>query len=337
MFMVFLLPIDAWERAGLTEAFLTYNGAMTRCQLIRSSVFAVAGVALTKLQAQGGRRMRINLSPGPIGLKYDQMQTIEAAARHGFEAVEPDANYLSARSASEINEIAAKLKSLGLVWGMSGLTVDFRKDEAIFDMGMAKLPQIAKNLSLAGVTRVNTYILPAHPTLPYLANMRQTGARLGSVAKVFADNGLRLGLEYVGPKTLWTSQRFPFLHTMAECKDLIAETKQPNVGFILDSWHWFTAGETVADLKTLTNQQIVGCDLNDAPLNIPVDLQVDSRRELPLATGVIPVAEFLKALAEIGYDGPVRAEPFNQTLRTLPPETILSVTAAAMKKAMQLV
>ena len=36
-----------------------------------------------------------------------------------------------------------------------------------------------------------------------------------------------------------------------------------------------------------------------------------------MATGVIPIKEFMQGLVDIGYDGPVRTEPFNQALNDL--------------------
>lgn len=123
---------------------------------------------------------------------------------------------------------------------------------------------------------------------------------------------------------------------MAEMRELIAEIDRENVGLVLDSWHWYTAGETVDDVRRLTNRDVVACDLNDAPRSVPVDQQRDGVRELPCATGVIDVRGFLAALAEIGYDGPVRAEPFNATLRTLPAEEAVAATAKAMKTAFAL-
>jgi sugar phosphate isomerase/epimerase len=173
--------------------------------------------------------------------------------------------------------------------------------------------------------------------LPYLANSRQHARRLREVATVLGDQGLRLGLEYVGPKTSWTASRYPFVHTLAETRELIAEINRPNVGLVLDSWHWYTAGETAEDLRGLTNTDVVACDLNDAPRSVPIDLQRDSVRELPCATGVIDLRAFLTALKAIGYDGPVRAEPFNATLRTLPAEEAVAATARAMKKAFALI
>ena len=70
---------------------------------------------------------------------------------------------------------------------------------------------------------------------------------------------------------------------------------------------------------------------------MPIDQQVDSKRELPLATGVIDLAAFLNTLNDLGYDGPIRCEPFNSTLRAMTPEQILPVVADSMKKAFNLI
>jgi len=160
---------------------------------------------------------------------------------------------------------------------------------------------------------------------------------LGAVAKVLRDHGVRLGLEYVAPKTTWASRRYPFIHTMAEMKELIAEMDAGNVGFVLDSWHWWHAGDSAADVLSLKGTDVVAVDLNDAPAGIAKDAQVDNHRELPCATGVIDVGAFLNALNQIGYDGPVRAEPFNQAVNKMPKEEACTTTAQAVKRAFALI
>ena len=119
-------------------------------------------------------------------------------------------------------------------------------------------------------------------------------------------------------------------------KQLRCEIGRDDVGLVLDSWHWYTAGETVDDLEGLAAKDVVACDLNDAPRSVPIDQQRDGVRELPCATGVIDAKGFLTALASIGYDGPVRAEPFNATLRTMPSDGAVATTATAMKRAFAL-
>jgi hypothetical protein len=57
-----------------------------------------------------------------------------------------------------------------------------------------------------------------------LQNFRQHASRLRQVAEMLADGGIRLGLDYVAPKTSWVSGRYPpFIHTLAEMKGLVAE------------------------------------------------------------------------------------------------------------------
>ncbi|MBS1829824.1 MAG: sugar phosphate isomerase/epimerase [Acidobacteria bacterium] len=289
------------------------------------------------MQTSKNRKMTIHLTPGSIGVKADQDETLKFAHDYGYEAVEPNSEFLAGVSADRLKQMQEFMQSRGLVWGSAGLRVDFRGAEELFQEGMKALPAHAKGLQRAGVTRVGTWLRPTHDKLTYRANFDQHVRRLGAIAGVLQDHGIRFGLEYVGPKLNWSAQQFPFIHTMAETKELIAATGKRNVGFVLDSWHWYTAQETKADLLTLRNSDVVSCDLNDAPAGLSVDKQVDSQRELPCATGVIDVKTFLSALVEIGYDGPVRPEPFNAALRAMPKEQILTVTIEAMKKAFALV
>ena len=229
------------------------------------------------------------------------------------------------------------MQEKGVAWGAAGMPVNFRGDDQKFQDDLRSLPNLAKQLKLAGVTRVGTWLSPGHNELTYLANFQQHANRLRVVANVLHDHGLRFGLEYVGPKTSWTSRRFPFIHTMTETRELIAEIGSKSVGLILDSWHWYTAGEELSHLDALTNNDVVAVDLNDAPSGVVRDKQVDNRRELPLATGVIDLKGFLRSLVSMGYDGPVRAEPFNRRLNAMDDVAALQATSTAMKMAFGLV
>lgn len=282
------------------------------------------------------RRMTIDLVCGNLGVKATQREAIDLAQRHGFESVFPDAGELARLSDPELQGLLADLKAKGLVFGAAFLAVDFRRDEATFERGLAELPGYSRALQRAGVSRTGTWLPPASDSLTYLQHFKQTARRLREVARVLGDDELRLGLEYVGPKTAWTARKYPFLHTLAETRELIAEIGLGNVGLVLDSWHWYHAGDGAADVTALRNEDVVAVDLNDAPAGVPKDQQRDGSRELPVTTGVIDVGSFLRALADIGYDGPVRAEPFNEAVRMMPREEAVSTTARAMKKAFAL-
>lgn len=296
------------------------------------------GVVLNAAAPAAKRKMTISLSPGSIGVSVkSQAEIIDLARRHGFEAVEARGDELAKMSADQVRELVADLKAKGLVWGSAGLPVDFRGEEAKFATGLKALPAIAAGLQRAGVARVGTWITPAHDTLTYRQLFQMHVTRLRQVAQILKDHGCRFGLEYVGTMKSRNGRRFPFLHTMAETKELIAEIGTGNVGLVLDSWHWWTAGDTEDELLALKNDDIVSVDLNDAPVGVQRDDQIDNQRELPAATGVIDVATFLNALNKVGYDGPVRAEPFNKALNALDNEAACAATIKAMKEAFKLI
>lgn len=314
--------------------------SLSRRDFVRTlGAAGLAGAVGAAVRADGGgsgRRFTMDLVCGNLGVSADLPTAIGLAHRHGFESVAPDAGYLGRLSEGRLSDLLGDLKAKGLKWGAAALEVDFRGEEAAFRAGMAGLPTFAAALKHAGASRVGTWISPGHRELPYVANFRQHARRLREVAAVLGDHGVRLGLEYVGPRTMWAAARYPFIHSLAEMRELIAEIGREDVGLVLDSWHWYTAGEAPADLRGLSNRDVVACDLNDAPRSVPLDQQRDGVRELPCATGVIDLKGFLATLAAIGYDGPVRAEPFNATVRTLPAEEAVAATARAMKRAFAL-
>jgi sugar phosphate isomerase/epimerase len=290
-----------------------------------------AGLASTVFARSQG--MLIHLSCGAIGVKASTAEAVEYAAKYGFDAIDADGKYLGGLSQAELARLLGTMESKKVVWAMAGLPVEFRKDDVAFAESMKSFPDFAAGLKRAGVTRCTTWISPTSKDLTYLENFRAHGRRLREAAAVLQDHGVRLGLEYVGPKTSWSAQRYPFVHTMAEMKELMAEIGKPNVGFVLDSWHWYTSAETKKDLLTLRGSQVVSVDLNDAPAGVAVDQQVDGKRELPAATGVIDARSFLGALKEIGYDGPVRAEPFNEAVRKMAPDDAVKAAKSAIDRA----
>jgi sugar phosphate isomerase/epimerase len=96
--------------------------------------------------------------------------------------------------------------------------------------------------------------------------------------------------------------------------DLARAIGTGNVGLLLDAWHLYTSGGEVADLDSITAEDIVLVHVNDAPPGIALDKQIDRVRRLPMETGVIYLPEFMRKLDQLRYDGPVVAEPFSKRL-----------------------
>jgi sugar phosphate isomerase/epimerase len=75
--------------------------------------------------------------------------------------------------------------------------------------------------------------------------------------------------------TLWLIERHPFIHILGEARELIAAIGTGNVGFQIDSWHWFTADER-KQISHVRNEDIVR-SISTMPA-IPLDKQIDSAR-----------------------------------------------------------
>ena len=314
---------------------------ITRRQFLSTS--AATGITLSatgKLIAAATsapeRKFYAILSLGRIGFHASFPESVELAAKYGFEGLDPDADYLASLNDDALHRLLDDLQRRKLKFGAAGLPVEFRTDFDTFNSDLKKLPATAAILEKAGIWRVNTWIMPCSNDLTYLQNFRQHTERLRLCAQVLADHGQKLGLEYVSPRTLWRSQRHPFIHTMSEMKELLAAIGTNNLGIQLDSWHWFNAEESAQDILTLRPEDVITVDLNDAPSGLTLDQYRDNSRELPAATGVIPVKQFLDALAQIRYDGPIQAEPFNAALRAMPIDQACAQTSEAMKKAFSL-
>ncbi|MCX8155279.1 MAG: sugar phosphate isomerase/epimerase [Verrucomicrobiae bacterium] len=277
------------------------------------------------------------LTPGSIGVRANQVEAIQLAAKYGFEAVEPYAGYLAGLSDEGLKALRDEMAKHHLTWAAAGFPLQFRGEEAAYQASLKELPKTAAALQRAGVERMGTWLFPTHATLSRQENWERHALRLREGARILGEHGLRLGLEYVGTRSARAGNRQVFIYNLKDTLALIRDIGQPNVGVILDSWHWWQAGETAEDLRQLKNKDVVSVDLNDAPAGLAIEQQQDGRRELPLATGVIPVADFLKALMQMQYDGPVRAEPFNQALNDLDNDAACAAVAAAMKKAFSLV
>lgn len=278
-------------------------------------------------------KMTMNLSCGRIGVNAGQLDAIALAQAHGFQSVDPDASFLAGLTDDTLAELRGQMTQAGIVWAAGDVPVNFRNDDAAFRAGMKALPAMAKSLQRADVDRVGTWLMFGSNDLTYTQYGALMAGRLREIANVLGDHGLRFGLEYVGTWSAWTSVQHPWVHTMAETLELIDTIDRSNVGLVLDSWHWYHALETAEDITALKNEQVVVVDLNDGTAGLDRKAMQDTTRELPAATGVIDVGAFLGALADIGFDGPVRAEPFSAALNAMDNEDAVAATAAAMKKA----
>lgn len=256
-----------------------------------------------------------NLSPGAIGLRGVSLaESLDYASKTGFQGIDFNirevAELAEARGVAHVRDL---FSAAGVRPGQWGLPVAWRQDDR-WKEDLEALPRLAKLGRELGCTRTATFMPPASDERDYAANFAWHVERFRPIAEVLRDQGCRFGIEFIGPKTSRARHTYEFIYTLGGLMELASAIGTGNVGVLLDAWHLYTSGGSVADLDRINERDIVVVHVNDAPSGIPRDEQIDNVRALPVETGVIDLRSFMRKLEQMGYDGPVTPEPFSKRL-----------------------
>jgi sugar phosphate isomerase/epimerase len=227
----------------------------------------------------------------------------------------------------------ALLKELNLRPAVLDFPVEFRKDDSAFESTLPALRPAAEFGAAISCPRMVTYITSSSDT-PKEELRTVYKRRFTTCAQVLAEHGVRLGLEFLGPLHIRKAHKYEFIWQMNDMLEFAKECG-PNVGLLLDSWHWHHAGATTDDIIKAGRDRIVHVHFNDAQ-NLPPEQIRDDHRLLP-GEGVINLVGLLKALQTIGYSDALSVEVFNRfTTETTPEEAArqgLQAATAVFRKA----
>jgi sugar phosphate isomerase/epimerase len=257
--------------------------------------------------------MYINLCPYTIGIKNLSFDNLAAlAVKNGFGGIDfiPD----QFASMDHVEEAAGRMKELNLQWGLFPMPSDFLAvGEHEFSEGINRLGKILPLVKAAGCRRTYNHIWPGNDSRPYDENFKWHVNRLKVLADLLSEYDVTLGLEFIGPKTLRDSFKYPFIHTMEQTLELTASVS-PSLGLAVDCFHLYTSGGTTEDILKLSGVPIVNVHANDASPGRRREEQLDLERQMPMASGIVDSPGILKALRNINYDGPIICEPFQPTV-----------------------
>ena len=268
------------------------------------------------------------LAPGAIAHPCHLADAVPVAAATGFDAVWLDLPLEAHPDISASREILARygIRAAGFT-----LPVEFRKDEATYEAGLAELERIAPFAEALGMDRCITWIFPFSDTMDYGDNFSFHRRRLSGAADILCEHGIRLGLEFIGPPSMRAGRKYEFAHTMDQMMELCQAVGPERTGLLLDVFHWDLAGHTLADFTRIPDVSwVVLAHIMDAPAGRIPEQQQDAERCLPGETGVLRIADFFEGLKRLGYEGPVQAEPFTPSLVELPFEQAAARVKAAM-------
>lgn len=108
--------------------------------------------------------------------------------------------------------------------------------------------------------------------------------------------------------------------TLAEAWEIVRTVRRPNLGLLIDAWHWGRSQDPEAALKHIPAHYITGVQLSDDRTKAMHDLTDESRhhRLIP-GTGSVDLPAFLHTLERHGVKAPLSVEVISDRLDHLPP------------------
>ncbi len=253
----------------------------------------------------------------------------QLAARVGYGGVNVNLNSAMKQGVPATRELFSTLK---IKPAMTNLPISF-KDQASFQSGFARLDEAAQFTAAIGAPRMTCW-LPSSSDTPKAELRKIMKDWFVAISEVLQRHKVRLGLEFLGPLHHRKSKPHEFIWRMDE---MLAFAKEcgPNIGLLLDVWHWHHAGATAADIIAAGKSRIVHIHVSDCPKMAPEDV-VDSKRSLP-GEGVIDFVSFFQALKKIGYEDGISPEVIGRIPKEMSAEEGarlgLESTLAVMRKA----
>lgn len=320
------------ERAACACALL--GGAAART----SAAQAGGSVSARATGTPAGGTMYVSLN-GSVARGVGWPDLAKLASRVGFDGV--DWSFGGARTAGldATRALFAELKIRPSITGLPmARPLPFGGEQAAFDQALVQLTDDAAFAAAVGCDRMMLVLSPTGP-LQKDEWRKVVRERLSAVSQVLQRSNVQLGLEFLGVQQFRAGRDggpppHPFIWTLPETVAL-AKDCGPNIGVVLDVWHWHHSGGTTAEILETPASRIVHVHVSDAKAQAPEDVR-DNGRVMP-GEGVIDLAGFFQALKKIGYTGGVSPEPLGRVPAEMSPEEgarlALDTTRAAMKHA----
>jgi sugar phosphate isomerase/epimerase len=295
----------------------------------RRDFLAAAAAAAGWAAPQGRMYLSLN-STLTSGGKLSWPEFARLAASSGYGGV--DLN-LGAAMKEGVDATRALLAELKIKASNCGAPANLRGDDAAFQASLKRTEEAAQ-FAAAIDCRQMTAVIMSGSDRPKEEMRKFVKDRLAAVGEVLARHQVRLGLEFLGPLHIRSRSPHEFIWRMNEMLEFGKECG-PNIGLLLDAWHWHHAGGSVADIVAAGKAGVVHVHVSDSAKLPPEEVR-DNQRLMP-GEGVIDLVGFFRALGKIGYQDGISPEVLGRIPKDMPPEEGARLgrdtTLAVMRKA----
>lgn len=261
------------------------------------------------------------------GQKLPIMQTVEIAAKAGFQCLEPWIFELEMhKSAAPLKDLGKKIADLGLtVESAIGFAPWIVDDETKRAKGVEQMKREMEMVAEIGGKRIAAP--PAGNDNPNI-DLRKAAERYRAILDIGDQIGVVPEMEFWGPVKV--------INTLAEAAFIAISSGHPKACILPDVYHLYKGGSGHDSLRLLSGEAIHVIHTNDYPAEPERDKVTDAHRVYP-GDGVAPLNKVFQNLKAIGFKGALSVELFNKEYWKLDAaevaKTAIEKTRAAVKKA----
>ncbi len=271
-----------------------------------------------------------NLCPEELGISGWDSEIIELVLSNGFKGLDIDLPAFAEQVKTQGFAKASRLiVSARLKFGSFQLPLRWQGSDTEYKVDMALLGEKLDVAAQLGCTRAVTIIEPGSETRPFHENFEFYRQKLHELGDLLAARQMRLGVGFLAPAACRAEHTLQFVQRIDQLLLLLSSVTSPNVGIALDTWHWHLGGGTVEQVQSLGAAKIVTVTLADAAAELTAERATLADRKLPSESGAVDNVGYMRALAEMRYDGPVTPAADTTQLAGLSRQQIVRNAAAA--------
>jgi len=240
---------------------------------------------------------------GATTMKADLATDIKAASTAGFDHLEIWASKLRAFLTTHS---AAELKTLFADYSITPYSINSIERITFRDArGHLELLRECEEVCRLAAEIDCPYVVVVPGLLPPGATREDCVVESSRVLRELADIASRLG---IGLAFEFLGQPGCSVQTLDLASEIVERVARPNVGLVIDSFHFYAGGSTIESIDALDAARLFIFHINDAE-DLPREQLEDRHRLLP-GLGILPLEQIVAGLRRIGYDRVTSVEIF---------------------------
>src|SRR5206468_1906433 len=183
------------------------------------------------------------------------------AAKIGYGGVDWDLGPAKTAGLDATKALFAELKIKPTITNLPmARPLPFGGEQAAFQQALTQLADDAAFSASIGCQKMMV-VLPATSPIAKDDQRKIVRDRLAAISEVLQKSNVRLGIEFLGVQQFRMGREgapppIPFIWNLREAASL-AKDSGPNIGVILDAWHWHHSGSTISDILAAGKDRIV--------------------------------------------------------------------------------